>query len=122
MDVQHAADNFADEIQVMSYDENICNCSNQNMTPLIGLISEKLSRQLPKGQHCLCKGKRPKISTNSQLKTKKNSKKKSKKSAASRESPEASHEPGTQTQQKLSTSEPTTTTTEDFRKYKSVDL
>ena len=44
LDVQDAVDNFADELQVMSYDENICNCSNQDMTPLIGLISEKASR------------------------------------------------------------------------------
>jgi len=40
LDVEDAFECFADELLLSSYDENMCNCSNQDFAPIIGLISQ----------------------------------------------------------------------------------
>lgn len=40
LDVQDAFGCFAEELQLSSYDENVCNCSNDDFAPLVGIISQ----------------------------------------------------------------------------------
>lgn len=44
LDVEDAFQNFSDELQLEAYDEHLCNCSRQDTTPLIGLITQMASR------------------------------------------------------------------------------
>lgn len=40
LDVEDAFQNFAEELQLGTYDENLCNCTNQDMSSVIGIISQ----------------------------------------------------------------------------------
>lgn len=40
LDVQDAFQNSADELELGTYDENVCNCTNQDMSSVIGDISQ----------------------------------------------------------------------------------
>ena len=44
LDVEDAFQNCSDELQLAAYDEHLCNCSRQDTTPLVGLITEMASR------------------------------------------------------------------------------
>lgn len=39
LDVQDAFECFADELQLSSFDDNVCNCTNDDLSPVIGVIS-----------------------------------------------------------------------------------
>ena len=40
LDVEDAFQNFSDELQLRSYDENMCSCIDQDVTSIIGVISQ----------------------------------------------------------------------------------
>lgn len=40
LDVEDAYNIFAQELELVSYDENVCNCSNHDMSPVVGLLSQ----------------------------------------------------------------------------------
>ena len=49
LDVGDAYNKFSDELQLESYDENVCNCTNEDMSPVIGMLSRCASEQESKG-------------------------------------------------------------------------
>lgn len=40
LDVEDAFDCFAEDLQLRSYDENVCNCTNNDFSPIIGMIND----------------------------------------------------------------------------------
>lgn len=40
LDVKDAFQNFADELELGTYDANVCTCTNQDMSSVIGIVSQ----------------------------------------------------------------------------------